>query len=60
MIEREDRDAYMPTKEEIRAACARIQATWSEYERYKRMVTPPSRWLLPVVKGQDLPPDIDS
>lgn len=31
-----ERGAYEPTPEEIRAACAKFQATWSRAERRKR------------------------
>ena len=29
-------DCYLPTAEEIRMACQEYQATWSDYERYRR------------------------
>ncbi|WP_437186935.1 hypothetical protein SH668x_000306 [Planctomicrobium sp. SH668] len=30
-------DVYLPTQEEIQAACAEIQATWTEAERARRL-----------------------
>ncbi|MCO6046522.1 hypothetical protein NG895_21705 [Aeoliella sp. ICT_H6.2] len=36
-----------PTPEEIRAACERIQATWSKHDWRNRAVTNARKWKLP-------------
>jgi hypothetical protein len=38
-----------PTEQEIRRACERIQAGWSEQQRRKRAGTPEKRWVVPEV-----------
>jgi len=38
---------YMPTPEQIRAACAEIQSTWSETQRAQREQIPAITWAVP-------------
>ncbi len=33
---RDGRNVYLPTEEEIRRECERLQRTWSAYERLRR------------------------
>jgi len=42
-----------PTEQEIRRACERIQATWSEQVRRKRAGTVEKRWTVPEVRVID-------
>ena len=42
-----------PTEQEIRRACERIQATWSEKVRRKRAGTVEKRWTVPEVRVID-------
>ena len=42
-----------PTEQEIRRACERIQATWSEKVRRKRAGTLEKRWTVPEVRVID-------
>ncbi len=42
---------HMPSRQEITAACARFQATWSPEERERRRgVIEPLHWTPPLVK----------
>ena len=41
MVRKPDDDCYIPSEEEIAAACARIQAGWTPLERRRRCVTKP-------------------
>lgn len=38
-----------PTEQEIRRACERIQAGWSERQRRKRAGMPEQHWLVPEI-----------
>ena len=40
---------YEPTPQDIRQACARIQATWSPRERAKRYRGPWAAWWFPPI-----------
>lgn len=41
-------EGYTPTPEEIAAACLRIQATWSDAERERRLVFKVDIYTIPV------------
>lgn len=45
---------FIPTPEEIRRACLRIQATWSEAERRKRAGIVVEPWEPPQVDSREL------
>lgn len=46
--------AYMPSPSQIRAACAEIQAEWTDDERYRRMtVKPRDDWHPPVIHADE-------
>jgi hypothetical protein len=42
-----------PTPDEIRLRAEAIQETWSERERFKRLICPPPAWLPPVLSPFD-------
>jgi hypothetical protein len=50
----DDKDAYLPTAEEIAEGCRRIQATWTEAERKKRLVYQPAPLTVQIIDTSDL------
>jgi hypothetical protein len=56
--DRRSENVYLPTSREIREACERIQAGWSERERRKRSGQAEGRrWLPPLIDSDTLFPD---
>jgi hypothetical protein len=45
---------YQPTPQEIREACAQIQAEWSDEERDKRAIGPTHSARIPTVRARFL------
>ena len=51
-------NVYLPSKQDIEQACAKIQEGWSERERLKRMGRAEKQhWLPPLVECDSLFPD---
>ena len=50
IVQTKEEKAYLPTQEEIRAECARIQAGWSDTEREHRKAIKPVPWEFPRVE----------
>lgn len=51
--QRESRAEYMPTPDQIAAACLEINSTWSEFEKAKRRgvrLDDCDRWDVPLVR----------
>lgn len=48
------RSTYIPTRDEVRRACQKIQRGWTTTERNKRLVTRLPGWLPPLIRTQEL------
>lgn len=47
---RASREIYLPTAEQIRAACLEIQAGWTREEERSRRVVKDGEWIVPEVR----------
>lgn len=54
-----DANSYLPSPEEVRLMCDRIQKGWTTNEREKRTTYKQAHWSAPVVHAPDMGVNLD-